>query len=261
MIDSHCHLSYEDFNADRDAMIQRARDAGVEVFVTIATGPEDWHRCLDLAEGRPYVRVALGIHPNEASCFSDSVFAEMRVLAASDPRVVAIGETGLDFYRDNAPREKQYEAFAAQLKLADELKKPFILHCRAAEKEMLDVLENHRAETGRVLHGIWHCFTATKEFGQRAAKLGLYFGLGGVITYPKANEVREAVALLPADKLLLETDCPFLTPQPWRGKRNEPAYLTAVVAKLAEIRGTTSAAMDATTNANAKKLFSLSTNP
>src|SRR6185295_8903733 len=143
MIDTHCHLSYEDFNADRDAMIQRARDAGVVAFVTIATGPEDWHRCLDLAEGRPDVRVALGIHPNEASCFSEKVFAEMSALAAKDPRVVAIGETGLDFYRDHAPRDKQYAAFHAQLKLSDELKKPFILHCRAAENEMLDVLEKH----------------------------------------------------------------------------------------------------------------------
>ncbi|HLX62443.1 MAG TPA: TatD family hydrolase [Planctomycetota bacterium] len=257
MIDSHCHLSYPDFNADRDAMIQRARDAGVEAFVTIATGPEDWHRCLDLAEGRAGMRVALGIHPNEASCFSDKLIGEMRALAKSDARVVAIGETGLDFFRDHCPRDKQYAAFDAQLALAEELKKPFILHCRAAEREMLELLEKNRAATGHALNGIWHCFTSTKEFARRAADLNLYFGLGGVVTYPKSNEVREALALMPEERLLLETDCPFLPPQPWRGKRNEPAYLTAVVQKIAEVRGISEEAVRASTTANAKRVFSM----
>lgn len=257
MIDTHCHLSSPDFDPDRDAMIQRARDAGVEAFITIATGPEDWQQCLDLSNARPDVRVALGIHPNEASCFGADVFAAMSTLAKSHPRVAAIGETGLDFFRDHAPREKQYAAFQAQLELTDELQKPFILHCRAAENEMLEVLEKHRVKTGHALNGVWHCFTAAKEFGLRAAEMGLYFGLGGVMTYPKATAVRDAIAALPEDRLLLETDCPYLAPQSWRGKRNEPAFLTAVVQKIADLRGVGVEAVRHVTTANANRLFDL----
>ena len=172
MIDTHCHLSSNDFDGDRDAMIERARNAGVETFVTIATGPDDWQRSLDLAANRPGVRVALGIHPNEASCFKQSAFAQMSEFA-KQAHVVGIGETGLDFFRDHAPRDKQFEAFQAQLDMSEELTKPFILHCRAAEKEMLEVLEKHRVKTNRPLNGVWHCFTAAKEFGLRAAEMGL----------------------------------------------------------------------------------------
>ncbi len=256
MIDTHCHLTSHDFDTDCDAVIQRAQEAGVEAFITIGTEPADWPRCLNLAQRRPAVAAALGIHPNEASCFCADSLAQLRMYA-SDSRVLGIGETGLDFYRDHAPREKQYDAFQAQLELAEELKKPFVLHCRAAENEMLDVLEKHRVKTGRALNGVWHCFTAAKEFGLRAAEMGLYFGLGGVVTYPKADSVREAVALLPEDRLLLETDCPYLAPKPWRGKRNEPAYLTAVSMTLAEVRGCTVESIRLATTANAKRLFAL----
>ena len=256
MIDTHCHLSSNDFDKDRDAMIERARNAGVEAFVTIATGPDDWQRCLDLAATRPDVRVALGIHPNEATVFDQTTFAQMSALA-KQLHVVGIGETGLDFFRDHTPREMQFEAFQAQLDLSEELKKPFIIHCRAAEKELLEVLENHRIKTNRPLNGVWHCFTAAKEFGLRAAEIGLYFGLGGVMTYPKANDVREAIAALPEDRLVLETDCPYLPPQPWRGKRNEPSFLIAVVQKIAEVRGISLDAVRTATTTNAKRLFAL----
>jgi TatD DNase family protein len=254
IIDTHCHLSYPDFNNDRDAMLKRAAEKNVHGFVTIATGPEDWRRCLDLAEGRPAVRVSLGIHPNEAQVFSAATFDEMKTLAKNE-RVVAIGETGLDFFRDNAPREKQFEAFAAQLELASALNKPFVLHCRSAEAEMLGVLEDHKKKSNAPLRGVWHCFTSTTEFAKRAAALDLYFGLGGIVTYPKAAELREAVATLPADRILLETDCPFLPPQGWRGQRNEPAYLTKVVQTLSEVRGVPPGDVESITTENAKRLF------
>lgn len=254
MIDTHCHLTSADFETDCEAVIQRATAAGFDRFVTIGTEPEDWRKCVALAERVPAVRTAIGIHPNEAGCFSAETMGVLASMGGS-PRVVGIGETGLDFYRDTAPREKQFESFRAHLELAEALKKPFILHCRAAENEMLEVLEGHRAKTGRALHGVWHCFTATKEYGTRAAEMGLYFGVGGVMTYPKANEVREAIALLPEDRLVLETDCPYLPPQPWRGKRNEPAFLAAVVQKIADVRNVRLEAVRAFTTGNAERLF------
>jgi TatD DNase family protein len=257
IIDTHCHLTYPDFNRDRDDMLKRAADAGVENFITVATGPDDWLRCLDLAEGRQSVRVALGIHPNEASIYAPALRDEMRRLAQNDERVVAIGETGLDFFRDNTPADKQHEAFQAQLDLACELEKPFILHCRAAEEQMLRVLRDHRERTGRPLRGVWHCFTSTPAFAAQAVELGLYFGLGGVITYPKAVETREAAAALPPDRIVLETDCPFLPPQGWRGQRNEPAYLSKVVETLAQVRAISPEKLCRRTSENARSLFGL----
>ncbi|HYF51057.1 MAG TPA: TatD family hydrolase [Planctomycetota bacterium] len=254
IIDTHCHLSYPDFDRDRDEMLARAKAAGVEAFVTIATGPEDWRRCLDLAEGRPAVRVAMGIHPNEADIYSEKTFAELSQLARGNNRVVGIGETGLDYYRENSPREKQRASFDAHLNLAEELKKPFILHCRAAEDDMLKVLEE-RAATGKSLHGVWHCFSASPDVAKRAMKLGLYFGLGGISTYPKATDVRAAAAIIPADRIVLETDCPFLPPQGWRGQRNEPAYLKKVVEVLAETRSVPPSEIERLTSENARRLF------
>jgi TatD DNase family protein len=255
IIDTHCHLNFPDFNKDRADIMKRAADADVRAFVTVATEPEEWHRCLDLCEGHPQIRVALGVHPNEAALYTAKVGDELKTLAQKDSRVVAIGETGLDFYRDNAPRDKQHESFTRHLEIAAELNKPFILHCRAAEAAMLDVLVAFQKKSGTPLRGVWHCFTSTIEFGARAAELGLYFGLGGIVTYPKAGDLRAAVATLPADKILLETDCPFLPPKPWRGQRNEPAYLTNVVETLADVRKVSGDEIMRATTENAQRLF------
>jgi len=251
MIDTHCHLNFPDNNDDLDAVIARASQAGVEGFIEVATGPEEWLRTLDLAEGRTALRVALGIHPHEASVYSEKNGAELRKLITANKSVVAVGETGLDFFRNRAPRDKQFEAFKAQLRIAADLQKPFILHCRSAEVEMLEVLEHE----GGPLRGVWHCFSSTAEYAARAAALGLYFGLGGVVTYPKSEELRAAVKTVPADRILLETDCPFLPPQGWRGQRNEPAYLVKVVETLAQVRSTTPEEIRQTTTANARALF------
>jgi len=255
IIDTHCHLNYPDFNNDRDGMMQRAEAAGVCGFLTVATTPDEWIRCLDLAEGRRTVRVALGVHPNDCALYSPQVARELKLLAAKDERVLAIGETGLDFFRDRGGRENQAAAFQSQLEIAAELNKPFILHCRAAEPEMLKQLAAHRATAGDTFRGVWHCFTSTLDYMNQAAAMGLYFGLGGVVTYPKAEGLREAVKAMPADKILLETDCPFLPPQPWRGQRNEPAYLTAVVEKIAAVRGATPDVIREQTHTNAQRLF------
>ena len=256
MIDTHCHLSFPDYNADRAAVIQRAMDAGVVAFVSIATEPEDWYRTLDIAEMYPAMRVALGVHPNHTQTFTQAIGTELRK-AVTNKRVVAIGETGLDFFRETAPREKQVESFLTHLTIAEETNLPFILHCRNAEKEMLGllVIEQYRIKR-RQMNGVWHCFTGTVDDAERASVLGLYFGLGGIVTYPKSTAIREAIAIMPENRLLLETDCPFLSPQGFRSqRRNEPSFLTSIVTTLAEVRRTTPEEIRRITTENARALF------
>jgi len=255
IIDTHCHLNFPDYNNDRDAVMQRAADAGVSAFIVVATGPHEWQRTLDLAEGHRDLRVALGVHPNEAAVYTPEVAAQLKELSRHDSRVVAIGETGLDFFRENAPRHKQLESFKAHLTISHELKKPFVLHCRAAESETMEILTEFQRSSGVPLSGVWHCFTSTPAFAAKAMELDLYFGLGGIVTYPKATEVRDAVAMLPAGRIVLETDCPFLPPQGWRGKRNEPSYLSKVVEILADVRKTTREEIERQTTENARRLF------
>ena len=256
IIDTHCHLNAPDFNQDRSAVFKRAADAGVVGFIMVATEPNDWRRSLDLAEAYTAARVAIGIHPHEASYYTTAIGEDLKALAGN-ARVAAIGETGLDFFRNRSPRDKQYESFQAHLEIANEIQKPFILHCRAAEAEMLEVLEAFKKKIGRPLCGVWHCFTATSGYASRATALGLHFGLGGIATYPKASDLREVLAGLPEDRLVLETDCPYLPPQGWRGQRNEPAYLSKVVETLATVRKIAPAEVCRITTANARALFKL----
>jgi TatD DNase family protein len=255
MIDTHCHLTYPDFAEDLDAVLQRAADAGFTGFVTVGTGPADWRKGLELAARQPSVRVALGLHPNEASGYTPALMDELLKLARGNPSVVAIGETGLDFFREQCPREKQIDSFHAHLRISAELGKPFILHCRAAEEETLVELAAFRERTGAPLKGVWHCFGASGAHAARAVDLGMCFGLNGIVTYPKNEALRAVVATLPADRIVLETDCPFLPPQGWRGKRNEPAYLTKVVETLAQARRTTVEEIARVTTENARRLF------
>ncbi|MCW8133214.1 MAG: TatD family hydrolase [Planctomycetota bacterium] len=257
LIDTHCHVSYPDFDRDRDAVLARAKDAGVACMITVATDPSCWQRYLDLSEGRPQVRVALGFHPNYADTYSAEAFADLRArIEKNRDRVVAVGETGLDFFRDSCAPELQARAFQAQLDLAAELDLPFILHCRKAEREMLDVLAAQRKRLG-ALRGVWHCFSASVAHMKEAVDLGLYLGFGGILTYPKAQEVRDAAQAAPAERLLLETDAPYLPPQPWRGQRNEPAYVAETARRLAEVRGVPPDELAQTTSANARALFRL----
>jgi len=258
LIDTHCHVSYPDFDHDRDAVLQRAAQAGVVQMVTVATDPTCWHRYLDLSEGRPQLRVALGIHPNSAQLFTRDAFQTLKELFAKHPdKTAAVGETGLDFFREHCAPDIQRRAFQAQLDLAAELHLPFILHCRKAEREMLDMLAAQQAKLSNPLRGVWHCFSATSELMREAAGLGLYFGFGGILTYAKAQEVRDAAKATPAEKLLLETDAPYLPPQPWRGQRNEPAYVAETARRLAEVRGVSVEDIARLTTENARRLFGL----
>jgi TatD DNase family protein len=255
-VDTHSHLPDADFDADRDAVFARAAEAGVARHLVVGTWPADWPVYLALAEKTPGVRVALGFHPNRARAFSEAARCDLKAhLAQRRGLAAAVGEIGLDFYRDHATPDEQRPVFQAQLALAAELDLPFILHCRAAERELLEVLAKHQAQTGRPLKGVWHSFSAGPEEARQAVALGLHLAFNGVVAYPKAEGVRQAAREAPPDRLLLETDAPYLPPQPWRGKRNEPAYLVATARRVAELRGVPLEQLAQQTTANAQGLF------
>ncbi len=256
IIDTHSHVSEADFDHDRDGVWKRAEEGGVVGSLNVATEPNSWVRYLDLAEGRRTHVVGLGFHPNYADTFNEVELERLRSLFESHPgKAVAVGETGLDFFRDHCSQETQRRAFRAQLDLAAELDLPLILHCRRAEKEMCQMLRAQRDRVGKPLRGVWHCFTATPSEMQEAVELGLHLGLGGVLTYPKAKDVREAARRAPAERLVLETDAPYLPPQPWRGQRNEPSYLIETARTLAEVRGLSLEQGAQLTSENARRLF------
>ena len=249
MIDTHCHLCDKRFDRDREEMIERARVAGVRHFVEIAYAPAIVEKAHDLARLHPNLYLCVGVHPSESGKVPLDYLDQLRD-HARHPRVVAIGETGLDFFRDYAPREDQARWFTAQLGLAGELGLPVVIHQRSALEETLALLEARRPEAG----GVLHCFDDGPAAMERARAMGMKIGLGGVLTYGHA-ELEEAVKRAPADMIVLETDAPYLEPEPRSLRRNEPALLTRVVAKLCELRGWTMEEAVRITTANAKDLF------
>jgi TatD DNase family protein len=251
LIDTHCHLNHRDFADDRTACLARARAAGVGVMVEIGYDLPSSEAAVAAAEREPSLYAAVGVHPHDATSLDDRSLARLAELARS-PRVVAIGEIGLDFYRNLSPRPAQEEAFRRQLRLSRELGMPFVLHTRDSEGEVLDLLE---AEGPMGVTGVLHCFSAGPEIAARAFALGLYVGLGGVLTFKNARALQETAAALPLDRIVIETDAPYLAPHPYRGKRNEPAYVTLVADQLAALLGRSPAEVAATTTANARALF------
>lgn len=252
--ETHCHLNHPQFDVDREAVLARARAAGVSELLLIGYDLDSSRRAVELARPEEGLYAAVGIHPHDAEAWSASLEAEVRALAGR-PGVVAIGEIGLDFYRDLSPRGAQYTAFRAQLELAAELRLPFVVHTRESVSPSLDVIQPY-AEAGA--RGIMHCWSGTLEEARRARSLGMLLGIGGVLTYKKPGELPEVVADTPLEGLVLETDCPYLPPVPHRGRRNEPAYLTLTAARAAELQGIEAPALAAATRANALRLFGLS---
>jgi TatD DNase family protein len=233
LTDSHCHLDNEQFQEDREAVIARARAAGVDCMMAIGTGdgPPDLEAGIRLADRYPFIYATVAVHPHEASKATDETFASMRGLA-QHPKVLAIGEMGLDYHYDFSPRDVQRVVFERQLDLAAEASKPIVIHTREAWADTLEVLRTRwRGE------GIMHCFTGDEDQAREALDLGFYLSFGGVLTFPKAESVRQAARIAPEDRILIETDCPFLAPVPRRGKRNEPAFIVETAARLAEVRG------------------------
>ena len=249
MIDTHCHLCDRRFDRDRQQVLDRAHHTGVTHLVEIAYAPEIVPRALDLAREHPNLYVCVGVHPSESGKVPDDYLDRLRDHARR-PRVVAIGETGLDFHRDHAPRAAQERWFRAQLRLADEVGLPVVIHQRAALDDTLAILEEMRPAAG----GVLHCFDDGPAAVERARALGFKLGLGGVLTYGHAA-LDDAVKGAPAEMLVLETDAPYLEPEPRSLRRNEPGLLARVLPRLCELRGWTAAEADRITTANARALF------
>ena len=250
LVDSHCHLDDRQFDEDREPTIERARAAGVETLMAIGTGsgPPDLEAAVRLADRYPFIVATVGVHPHDASKATEDTFSRLRKLARH-PKVKAIGEIGLDFHYDFSPRDVQHAVFEKQLAIAAEAGKPIVIHTREAWDDTLSVL---RARWNGA--GIMHCFTGDEHQARQALDLGFHLAFGGVLTFPKAETVRQAARITPDDRLLIETDCPYLAPVPMRGKRNEPAFLVETVRRLAEVRGTSPDAIAEQTTRNFQHL-------
>ena len=253
LFDTHAHLHFPEFGDDLQAVLDRARAAGVRRMLTIGTDVASSRAAVALAGREPDVWAAVGIHPHDAAGADASALAELERLAG-EPRVVAIGETGLDFFRNLSPRDAQERAFAAQLELARRARKPVIVHCRDAHEATLAILT--AARVGE-LGGIMHCFSGDVAIARRCLDLGLLISLAGPVTYPNARALPEVARTVPGDRLVIETDCPFLPPQPFRGKRNEPAYIAITAARVAELRGERLDDLAARLSDNARALFGI----
>ena len=260
LIDSHAHLDFEDFEGDLEGVMGRARACGVVRVVTIGLwrGEGDFGNALELAARQPgFFSATVGIHPHECARVGEADWARAAELAR-DPRVVAVGETGLDFHYDLSPRDVQEACFRRSIRLAREVGKPLVIHVREAEEACVGVL---REEGLPAAGGVIHCFTGDAAAARAYLDLGLQVSVSGIITFKTAEAIREAVRLVPEDRLLVETDAPFLAPIPFRGKRNEPAHVRLVAEKVAEVRGQPFDRVAELTTANARRLFRLPAPP
>ena len=246
LADSHCHLDHRKFADDRDAVIGRARAAGVERMLAIGTGegPADLEAGLRLAGEYPFILATTGVHPHDASKTTAETLDRLRELARH-PKIVAIGEIGLDYHYDFSPRETQMEVFRGQLEVAAEAGLPVVIHTREAWADTLAVLRESRQS-----EGVFHCFTGNADEARAALDLGFYLSYGGVVTFPRSEENREAARMTPPDRMLIETDAPYLAPVPHRGKRNEPAFVADTARFLAALRGVPPEALAEATTSN-----------
>ena len=266
MIDSHAHLDSQRYDEDRDALLARAYEAGVRTILSIGIGdgPETMHQALDLARqysgtaGVPKIFASAGVHPHEAQLADEAAYTKLDDLL-EQPEVLACGEIGLDYFYDHSPREVQKNVFARQMEIAASHRKPIIIHCRPSDgstnawDDTLEVLEAQWAATG--LGGILHCFTGDWTHAKRAMDLGFLISFAGNITFPKAQPIRDVLAQVPLNRMLVETDAPFLAPVPNRGKRNEPAWVAQVAARVATEKGVGTDEVDFATTENFHRFF------
>ena len=241
-VDSHAHLDGKQFDSDREQVIARAREAGVATMVAIGNGdgPPELDAGVQLAEKYPFLYATIGIHPHEARLASDHAYAEMEKLA-KHPKVIAWGEIGLDYYYDHSPRDTQKRVFIRQMELAGAAKRPIVIHCRPSDNsdnawdDCLQLISEQWAPKG--VGGVLHCFTGNWPQAKRALDMGFMISFAGNVTFPKAQPIRDAALEVPLDRMFIETDCPYLAPIPYRGKRNEPAYVKETARKIGELRG------------------------
>ncbi|WP_421861712.1 TatD family hydrolase [Parvibaculum sp.] len=253
LVDSHCHLDFPDFGPEVDDVVARAHAAGVGLMVTISTKVSEFDKVRAVAERFSHVFCTVGIHPHEAESEPEIDTAKL-VELARHPKVVGIGETGLDYYYEHAPREAQQRNFRAHIAAARETDLPLIVHTRDADEDMARILDE---EMGKgAFPGLLHCFSSSPQLAEKALELGLYISLSGIVTFKNAVELRETAAKVPMERLLVETDAPYLAPVPKRGKRNEPSFVVHTAAKVAEIKGMPAEELAETTTANFLRLFS-----
>lgn len=254
LVDSHCHLDFPDFADDLPALLDRARAMGVTQLLSISTKLSTHAPILALAQQYPQIYCSLGIHPHHASAEGVGHAAAMRALIENQPKIVAIGECGLDYYYDFSTPADQQASFQEQLRLARAMDLPVIIHTRDAEADTIAMLEDGGA--GKGLRGVMHCFTGSAELASRALDWGFYISFSGIVSFKSAASLQAIARDVPADRLLIETDAPYLAPVPMRGKRNEPAYLRHTAEFVAQLRGVTLAQLAAETTANFYRLFS-----
>ncbi|HEX8571153.1 MAG TPA: TatD family hydrolase [Allosphingosinicella sp.] len=251
--DSHCHLNYKGLVEEQQAVLARARAAGVESMLNISTRQSEWDEVIGLAERESDVFASVGIHPHEADAHPDVQTATL-VERAAHPRVVGIGESGLDYYYDHSDRERQRSSFRAHIAAARETGLPIIVHTREAEADTYAILSE---EMGKGAYsGVIHCFTASQDFADKALELGLYVSISGIVTFKNAKELQSSAIMIPSDRLLIETDSPFLAPVPHRGRPCEPAFVADTARFLAGLRGESVEALAERTAANFRTLFS-----
>jgi TatD DNase family protein len=253
LIDTHCHLDFKDFDNDRDEVIARARDAGILKIINVASSIEGTRRASELAKKYEAVYATVGIHPHAAETVTDEAIDELKKIAKED-KVVAVGEVGLDYYRNLAPKDRQADAFRRFIRLAVETGKPLIIHSREADNDILGIL---REECGNTVKGVVHCFAGDEKFLEDCLGMGLYISFTANLTFKKADNLRTVAKRVPIERLMLETDAPFLAPQDVRGKRNEPAYLTYLVKEWENISGLSAEDIARITTHNANRLFGL----
>ncbi|MBZ5572516.1 MAG: TatD family hydrolase [Acidobacteriia bacterium] len=262
LVDSHAHLDGKQFQADREQVIARAREAGVETIVAIGNGdgPGTLDCGIQLAEKYDFIHATVGIHPHEAKLATEAAFAELEQLAKR-PRVIAWGEIGLDYFYDHSPRDTQQQVFIRQMELAHAAKLPIVIHCRPSEnsedawEDCLGLIGQHWGKSGE--GGILHCFTGTWAHAKRALDMGFMISFAGNVTFPKAQQIRDAAKEVPLDRMLIETDSPYLAPVPHRGKRNEPAFVKETARQLGQLRGLSMEEIGTETTRNFHRFFSL----
>jgi len=252
LIDSHTHLDMEDFDADRDLVIKRALQGGVARMVTIGIDPATSIKSIEIANQYPFIYATVGYHPHNAKEVTSEALEKLRTLA-SNPKVVAWGEIGLDFFRRHSPPDKQVEAFERQLDMAFELDLPVVIHDREAHGDLLSILMKRK----RLYQGVIHCFSGNYDFAMALIEMGFYISFPGTVTYKNAMDTRIAATRIPLEKLLVETDCPYLAPVPFRGKRNEPLYVRFTAERIAQLREMELDEFSQATSTNAMRLFNL----
>lgn len=257
MIDTHCHLHGKEYTEDLDAVLARAAEAGVDRVVLVGVDPDDTRKAIAVAEQHPEeVFIVAGVHPHEAKIWSPEVRADLAGLL-QHPQVVAVGEIGLDYHYDFSPGDKQREAFLGQLELSRETGKPVVIHCREAYDDLMQILEEFYGSPGNLTEprGVLHCYFGSLDQARQAARLGYMIGLGGSCTFKKAEELHEVVRQTPLEQVVLETDAPYMTPIPYRGKRNESSYIPLVAQRVADLKSITVEEVARQTTANAERLY------